>query len=1380
MADKINNNPWLGLSSYKYEDASRFYGRDKELQDLAEIIRQNSFTTIYGVSGAGKTSIINAGLFPVLDKEHYLPIYIRLNHGEGRLGYDEQIITAVDNALVKVCAESELMVDANIESDLDKLWLYFHSHRFWTSDNHKLIPILFIDQFEEIFTKNEDVNDVWSFFNVIDSLQYNMPTERILAKIQETDQCVTFGEEMNFRVVFSMREDFLPRLEDYCFDIPAMRRNRVGLKPLNGLQALEVITKPRPDVVSHEVALHIISKVVGQEIKDNHRKLESIYVETSILSLFCSELYNYLSTNATSQNITRSLVDTYGENILELYYNRNMQMLPEKTYIYLEGQLLTHSGFRNSVAFEDLIVNGVSQEQLEQLEENRIIRIEDVYHVRRVEFTHDVLCKIAKEHRNKRQSLKQSRRRIVDNSLWGIEVAAFSLVSLLFVINLFVSSDYTSYGYLVLPGIKATFITSCCILILFFDYSPLAKLCSNGWIKNVFLLLLVAVPFTVQDQINSRWFSYLGFTPSYKILTLLSFINFIYQTNKERLTLKLKNSCCVVLTIITILYNILLSPTVLIVLIPIISLFILSPFRLCRYKNYVYSSVVICISILTNAIIILLTLNIFNPQNAKIWILAFALYPILYLVYELKKKDKTSFKESLHYCFSFQIYEDRSFFRNFTKVLVWIMLFTSSIITGLSLNENITAVNTFVAGLCSYYLLKSLFNLSEKSLTVSKNKLKALEPIIVISYLLLIIVQQYIPYGVIMMCSVFLFSALFVHFQYKNALSSNFLIKHTQLFIMWIIPFVIIPMLSIGYNQFNLVEYARIYNGRIVGGHLRFIKIKDMSSNVGLRDRSNIVIPVKYKEIKYLYTDDYSYEYDNIIRNMVFSLTLNDGRKHRWNCCNHLDLNNICSESIISYYKKLSNMGNSSYLDYLLSNHHFNIEEIRQYATQLIKYHLEGEHPEYAIQGFFKNSNYLQYLSDDFLKKIFNELLPKRIKQLDVNYDKNRLLIECAYYQLLCKDVDGARNNIQKILKDIDEQNKISANRILCDIYIVTKDYDNAEKILKSYSSKEERFFASQGKNYYEKKHEHDGTIQFVDAVRNDIKKIKMWEACIDSNEGFKEYITPYLHPYSTLPDYDFAFKCYDGKYNTNGDYRMYIKCQEKSLYNDEIDYKYMYIMNGNKIVTPFFVRFSSSKDVDPEMLTIIEAKQFKRRFFNFAESKMIDGEYDKAWRFSEGYAIVVKNEQLFVIDKHGKKVSTKTIPYSVSDSYNYKMYGIEGFSYNQWEPNYIFKNGTCAIKFANDKMGLIDIYGNWVVSPSYNYISESIEDGFRIVEKDEKQGVIDVNGQLVINPTHNIFTNFPYVYKFDDIEFDSDNIQHNSIQFVNYIKKYVKEHPVQ
>ena len=431
--NNFHNNPWLGLSSYKYEDSSRFYGRDEELQTLTDIIRQNIFTTLYGVSGAGKTSLINAGLSPILEKAQYLPIYVRLSHGSDSLPYEEQLISAVESALEKIGGESEQIENLDFDCKSDRLWLYFHSHHFWSAQNHKVIPLLFIDQFEEIFTKNDDSAVIWSFFHAVDSLQYNYPPEKVTEQITSLNQRVTFSEDMNFRMVLSMREDFLPRLEDYTYDIPALRRNRVGIKPLNGLQALEVIMKPCPELITREVALHIISKIVGKEQKDDVKRLKSTSVETSILSLFCTELYNYRHTDKDGGIISKSLVDKYGENILELYYSRNMQLLPLKTQIYLENQLLTRSGFRNSVALEDLIGNDITQEQLALLEENRIIRIEEVNHVSRVEFTHDVLCQIAKAHREKRREKSESKKRKIASWQMGIETFILSIISILIV-----------------------------------------------------------------------------------------------------------------------------------------------------------------------------------------------------------------------------------------------------------------------------------------------------------------------------------------------------------------------------------------------------------------------------------------------------------------------------------------------------------------------------------------------------------------------------------------------------------------------------------------------------------------------------------------------------------------------------------------------------------------------------------------------------------------------------------------------------------------------------------------------------------------------------------------------------------------------------------
>ncbi len=439
MERDLKENPWKGLASYTYQDADHFYGRDKELDEIASIIKQNAFTTLYGVSGAGKTSIINAGLFPILDKLSYLPIYIRLDHNQGHIGYDSQIIDAVNTALNAIDAELEESIGSKeIHSELDELWLYFHSHQFWTKDNHKITPIIFIDQFEEIFTKNDNPDDIWSFFNVIDSLQYSTPTERLLQIIENNDQYVQFHEEQNFRMVFTMREDFLARLEDYSYNIPALRKNRIGLKPLNGNQALEVILKPRPDMVTRDVALHIISKVTGKNIPDNARRLDATSVDTSILSLFCTELYNYAVKDNKGQ-ITIPLVDLYGGNILEWFYDRNMQILPKKTYVYLENQLLTHSGFRNSVALENLLESGVQQEQLDRLAENRIIRIEDINHNYRVEFTHDVLCKIAKKRRDDRDKVERNKDEQSARRAFTIDtcilycLASFPLLSILYV-----------------------------------------------------------------------------------------------------------------------------------------------------------------------------------------------------------------------------------------------------------------------------------------------------------------------------------------------------------------------------------------------------------------------------------------------------------------------------------------------------------------------------------------------------------------------------------------------------------------------------------------------------------------------------------------------------------------------------------------------------------------------------------------------------------------------------------------------------------------------------------------------------------------------------------------------------------------------------------
>src|SRR4051794_18936538 len=54
-----------------------FFGRTKEVDDIIGSIKANTVFLIHGVSGTGKSSLINAGIIPKLRSNNFLPIVIR-------------------------------------------------------------------------------------------------------------------------------------------------------------------------------------------------------------------------------------------------------------------------------------------------------------------------------------------------------------------------------------------------------------------------------------------------------------------------------------------------------------------------------------------------------------------------------------------------------------------------------------------------------------------------------------------------------------------------------------------------------------------------------------------------------------------------------------------------------------------------------------------------------------------------------------------------------------------------------------------------------------------------------------------------------------------------------------------------------------------------------------------------------------------------------------------------------------------------------------------------------------------------------------------------------------------------------------------------------
>jgi hypothetical protein len=141
-------NPWPGLASFTEDARAFFFGREKETEELVRLVRRNTLTVLFGQSGLGKSSLLQAGAFPLLREADYLPLYLRLDHDAAAPVLAEQVKAAL------VAAFQSVGADAPAPRADESLWEYFHRKDIdiWSAKNRLLTPILAFDQFEEIFT----------------------------------------------------------------------------------------------------------------------------------------------------------------------------------------------------------------------------------------------------------------------------------------------------------------------------------------------------------------------------------------------------------------------------------------------------------------------------------------------------------------------------------------------------------------------------------------------------------------------------------------------------------------------------------------------------------------------------------------------------------------------------------------------------------------------------------------------------------------------------------------------------------------------------------------------------------------------------------------------------------------------------------------------------------------------------------------------------------------------------------------------------------------------------------------------------------------------------------------------------------------------------
>ena len=394
--------PWLGLESYREQDADRFFGREKETGELLRMVRREVLTIVFGPSGIGKTSLLRAGLFRRLIEEDHFPVYIRPTYSEDATPIGGQVKDCIREA----AAERKIDEDAGAAAG-STLWEYLHTAEFWSANNRLLTPVLFLDQFEEVFTLGAGLSGSETFLKELAEIVENYLPAGVERRFEANEAKIPPGyRRQPYKVVITLREDFVHRLDALRKSMPAVMQNRYPLGQLNGRQALEAVGKPGKTIVTPAVAERIVrfaasgskSEGAGAEPVE----LEDLRVEPALLSVVCQELYSRAVWEGKSE-ITAVAVDTAGADILDDFYERSFRGLPSQARVFVEDRLLTASGFRNTAPLEDAVSAGVDQATISALVERRLIRVEQRLGIPHLELTHDLLAKVVQTNRKARQ-----------------------------------------------------------------------------------------------------------------------------------------------------------------------------------------------------------------------------------------------------------------------------------------------------------------------------------------------------------------------------------------------------------------------------------------------------------------------------------------------------------------------------------------------------------------------------------------------------------------------------------------------------------------------------------------------------------------------------------------------------------------------------------------------------------------------------------------------------------------------------------------------------------------------------------------------------------------------------------------------------------------
>jgi hypothetical protein len=369
----IPDSPYRGIESFRYADQAIFFAREAEAQKLLRYVTIYRGVLLYGDSGSGKSSLVNAGFIPLALEEGFTPDRLRVQPVPGEEIIVERI--AIDPEAKSGYLASNFVGAGESGSRIVLSAVELRERLNGLPPGQR--PLLIFDQFEEFATLFEEV-----------------PRGETLKQAQSAQESILNilvgllrDDLLPVKLLLVFREDYLAKLSKLFSRSPDLLDHHLRITPPS-TDALNQIIRGSFEKFPGHFKRELPEDLTRDLTAALEARSDSNRLNLSEVQIVCLKLWQ-------SDNPQALFHEKGVQGVLEEYLSESLDRLPEPLRdpaLCLLGRLVTTSGTRNIVSEYDLITQvnedeNIPQDRLQDtlkalVEQTKLVRRErrrDVY-----------------------------------------------------------------------------------------------------------------------------------------------------------------------------------------------------------------------------------------------------------------------------------------------------------------------------------------------------------------------------------------------------------------------------------------------------------------------------------------------------------------------------------------------------------------------------------------------------------------------------------------------------------------------------------------------------------------------------------------------------------------------------------------------------------------------------------------------------------------------------------------------------------------------------------------------------------------------------------------------------------------------------------------